>query len=118
MRVNSILRALVDVIQRGINKISPAFKLADRVLLDGDELWFAFELEKARDAAWIVAQDVAVLPEAQRPKYIARLDAAVAARGRRIANPGPWLCLPLKVVGLLESDNVAKNLRKLRKLIG
>ncbi len=117
MRVNQILRSLIEGIQAAINRVSPLMGALDFVGGKADELWFAFELEKARDSAWAVANQLSLLPRDQWPARIDRLDLEVAERGRLIENPGLLISLALRVVGLFESSDVRHNLAELRAVI-
>ncbi|TPV92588.1 MAG: hypothetical protein B7733_25005 [Myxococcales bacterium FL481] len=111
--INAIIRELVDDVQSRVNHLSPWFGLIDLLGGRADESLFDFKLTRARDWAWSFANELAALPMDQVPRRIAEVDGQMSQLARRLASPGGWLGLAVKVVGLAEERDVQAVLRTL-----
>lgn len=106
MKINDILAALVDGIQRELAEIWPVLALLDRVGGRTDEVLVNFSMTKARDHAWRVAESLAPLGEADRTATIDDLDKKVVARGHRVLKPGVIIGGANKIIRLGERGTI------------
>ncbi len=113
--INDILASLVNKVQDELAKIWPFLKVIDKVAGKLDEGLADFSMTIARDGAWKVAKDLALLDEKQRTAYIVQLDKRVAPFGSGIANPGFILGLVTGIVRMGENKNVAQNIEILNQ---
>ena len=88
MKVNQILANLVEEMQGHINKISEALFLLDWVGGKKDEEIANFGVCGARQVAWTIAQQLAVLSGEERSAKIRRVDEDIAGLNRMI--PAAW----------------------------
>ncbi len=106
--VGAILAELVDDSQERVARVSPWLGLLDRLGGREDEAMVRFSLERARNAAWDVALDLAARSPDGWPTTVGALDEAVARRGRGIRWPGLLLTLGAIVIRLAESRDVRR----------
>jgi len=109
--INRILAEIVDEVQDGLNAVSPALALLDRLGGRADERLAAGFLGRARSGAWRKALTFAPLTPAERRARIARWERQVEGVARRIC-PAPGRAWPgtatlLGTVRHAESDDVA-----------
>lgn len=107
-KINEILAALIDGVERELSQIWPALKLLDRIAGKTDEAVINFSIEKARDHAWKVAEDLAPLEQADQMLKINELDKQVAILGGLIRNPGIIIGLVTKIIRIGERGTVPK----------
>ena len=107
-KINEILAALIDGVERELSQIWPALKLLDRIAGKTDEAVINFSIEKARDHAWKVAEDLAPLEQADQMLRINELDKQVAMLGGLIRNPGIIIGLVTKIIRIGERGTVPK----------
>lgn len=105
--INGVLADMVDDVQARLAQIWPAMRWLDRAGSDVDEAVVNFSIRRARDHAWLTATTLARLPAVARDMHIRNVDAAMAALGRRVLNPGPSLAVKLAAVRLRERGSVA-----------
>ena len=60
-RINSVLAGLVEEVQSELARIWPLLRILNRNLGSADDILIGFSTEKARDAAWEVARQLAPL---------------------------------------------------------
>ena len=87
-RINSVLARLVGEVQTELARIWPLLRILNRSLGSADEILINFSMEKARDAAWDVARQLAPLDQEEQERKIPLLDDQVTAFGRIIRYPG------------------------------
>lgn len=87
-RINSVLAGLVGEVQGELARIWPMLGFLDRALGSADEILINFSMEKARDAAWDVACQLAPLDQEDQEREIPLIDEQVTAFGRVIRHPG------------------------------
>lgn len=87
-KINEILAALVNEVERELAQIWPMLRLLDRIAGRTEEALINFSMTKARDHAWKVAEDLAPLEEADQVSKIDDLDREVVKPGRKVRNPG------------------------------
>ncbi|MFQ5707643.1 MAG: DUF5995 family protein [bacterium] len=108
--INKILSELLDEVQAEIGTLSPWLGLLDRLAGRTDEAVVNFSMQRARDAAWNVAERLAFLSPEAREAEIARLDGEVAKLARFVRNPGKILQIITFLIKIRESNDVAKNI--------
>jgi hypothetical protein len=113
-KINEILAALVDGVERELARIWPVLKLLDRIAGKTDEAVINFSIEKARDHAWKVAEDLAPLEQTDQTFRINELDKEVAILGGLIRNPGLIVGLVTKIIRLGERGTVSEIINILR----
>lgn len=114
--VNAILAAMVNDMQARLAAIWPAMRWLDRSGGELDEAVINFSIQRARTEAWRVAVALAALPSAaEREAYIRRVDADMAALGRRVLRPGAKLTLKLALIRMRERGSVADKIDVLFK---
>lgn len=105
-RINEILAALVDGVERQLAQIWPTLKLLDHISGRTDEAVINFSIEKARDHAWKVAQDLARLDPSDQMSRIDALDKDIVKLGRLIRNPGIVIGSVNRVIRLGEKGTI------------
>lgn len=105
--INGVLSDMVDDVQARLERIWPAMRWLDRVGQDLDEAIVNFSIRRARDHAWLTAVTLAPLPQPARQAHIQKVDAAMAALGRRVLHPGASLAWKLAAIRLRERGSVA-----------
>jgi hypothetical protein len=106
--INTILAGLVDQVQNEIDELSPWLGILDHIGGRTDEAIVKFSIDKARDAAWGVAQRLAPVSPDQWGPELDKLDGEVATLGRLVRNPGWFLNLGLLAIRLRESNDVPR----------
>src|SRR5262249_38387420 len=109
-KINAILASLVDTVQGELDELSPALGWLDRIGLRSDEAVINFSIDRARDCAWDLAQQLAGLPPAQARAALDQRDREIADLGRYIADPGLIVGVKLLLIRLLESGDVSRNI--------
>jgi hypothetical protein len=87
-RINDVLAAMVDGVQRELAQVWPALGLLDRLVGNIDEAIAQFKIGKARDEAWRLAQRLAPLDEAGQAGIIGETDESISFLSRLIRRPG------------------------------
>jgi hypothetical protein len=106
MKINEILAALVDGVERELAHIWPVLRLLDRIGGRTDEVLINFSMLKARDHAWKVAKELAPLSEPLQASRIDDLDQRVAALARRVRKPGVIIGAATKTIRLGERGTI------------
>jgi hypothetical protein len=106
--INKILSELLDVVQDKIGVLSPWLGLLDQVGGRTDEAIVNFSLQKARDAAWQVAERLAPLGPEEQELEIAHLDENIEAFAQIVKNPGWLIRLISFVIRIFEISHVPK----------
>jgi len=107
--INVILAALVSQGKNEIGQLSPWIKLLDHVDPKVDQDIVNFSMEKARAAAWRVAERLAPVPPDQWDREIARLDLEVTLLGRLVRRPiGTLINLGLLVIRARATSDVSR----------
>jgi hypothetical protein len=107
-KINAILAALVDGVQDELGQVWPLLRVLDWVGGRTDEQVVHFSMEKARQAAWGVAQELAGLDATAQEKRIAAIDRRVETLGRLVRYPGPLLSAVAKLIRLGELRSVRR----------
>lgn len=113
-KINEILAALVDGVERELAHIWPILGLLDRIAGRTDEAVINFSMEKARDHAWKVAVGLASVAEEDQMSAIDDLDKEMAALGRKVRNPGLIIGSVTRTVRLGERGTIPQIIDILR----
>lgn len=114
MKINEILAAQVDEVQRELGNIWPALGLLDRLAGRTDEALINFSMRKARDHAWQVAEEMAFLEKPDHISKIHALDTGVAALGQRVRHPGATIGAVITTIRLGERGSIPQIIDILR----
>ena len=107
-RINEILASLVEGVQRDLAQVWPMLRLLDFIGGKADEAVANFSIEKARDHAWRVAEELASLAPSDQKFKIDTLDRGIVAVGRLIRHPGIIIGTVNKIVRVGERGSVPK----------
>jgi Family of unknown function (DUF5995) len=105
-KINEILAALVDEVERELAQIWPVLGLLDYTAGKTDEVLINFNMQRARDHAWKVAEKLAPLEPAAQVPAINKLDVEIALFGRVIRHPGFVVGTVNKIIRLGERGNI------------
>ena len=109
MKVNQILADLVEEMQAHVNKISGALFLLDWVGGKKDEEIASFGIRGARQVAWSIAQQLAVLKGEERKAKIKRVDQDIAGLNRIIRQPpGRLVRIALGIIRFFEEKEIGQ----------
>jgi hypothetical protein len=107
--INNILCRMLDGVQDKLARVSGWMTLLDRAGCRTDEAVMNFSINRARVAAWRVAEKLAPLTDAQREEEIRALDRRVELLARLVQHPpGITIRLANFVVRLSETRDVAR----------
>ena len=113
-RITGLLDAMIRDVQARIERVSPWFRLIDRVGGRSDERIAGFAIGEAREIAWRAAERLAVVAPEDQEREIALQDAAVALLARAIRSPGLLLGSALEVIRVAERRRVPEVIEALR----
>lgn len=114
-RINTVLAEQVGAVERAMAEISPVVALLQRIGLITETTIINFNLEKARDVAWLRAQSLAARPPGELAAAIDQIDREVALFGNVIAHPLAPLDLQLRPIRAVECHDIRKNLEILAR---
>ncbi len=112
--ITTVLHEMIDDVQARVAHVSPWLRIMDRAGGRTDEQLCAFAIGKARDQAWSMAEELAIVPPDEFARKLAAHDQVVAALGRRIRSPGRVLGAALYLVRARESRPVPEVIAALR----
>ena len=112
--INLLLFELIEEVQADISKVSPFLGLIDFLGQKRDEKFAKFSMKAAREHAWTVAQRIAYIPESGRVVAIESTDNYVVKLNDLIIKPGKLVSIANWFIRLVESKDVAKNIRAIR----
>lgn len=110
-RINALLARLVSVVEVELGEVSPRLKQLEAISPEGEDLVFNFAMDKAREAAWALAEKLAPLPQDQWAPHIAAQDQFVAGLGNLILHPGFLVDGLLAWIRAAESKDIAYNIQ-------
>ncbi|MFY0566668.1 DUF5995 family protein [Archangium lansingense] len=110
-RINALLSRLVAVIEVELGEVSPRLKRLEAISPDGEDAVFNFAMDAAREAAWLLAEVLAPLPQEKWGPLIEAHDQVVADLGRLILHPGALVEGVLAWIRAAESNDVAYNIQ-------
>ena len=113
-KIMDILSSMIDQVQAGIEKVSPAFLLIDKFGGRTDEKIAGFAINKARDLAWSTAEQLAKDTDESKENRLAKHDKLVALLGKAIAKPGLILSLGFYLIRRKESNDVTQVINSLK----
>lgn len=106
-RINDVLGAMIDDVQRRLATISPWMTVLDRIGQRTDEEVCGFCLERARDVAWRHARRLAPLDADEQAREIDTMDMLASALALPIRSPGVLARTAMLAIRLGERRNVA-----------
>lgn len=106
--INNILCVMLDEVQDKLSLISPYMTVLDRVGCRADEAMMNFSINKARVAAWSVAEHLATLEPEQMQIEIERLDRRIEMLAYLVRYPGVLVRIGNIFVRLTENRDVSK----------
>lgn len=110
-RINTILFGLVSDVQTELAEVWPPLRIFNRFLGTADDKIINFSMQRARDHAWSVAEQLAPLTEAGQAQPIAMLDAGIVRVARLVRHPGLKFGLVTKAVRLGERTTISETIR-------
>lgn len=108
MKINEILAALVDEVEEELARVWPILGLLDRVAGRTEEAVINFSMERARDHAWSVAEELAPLGESDQGSRIDDLDKKAAALAAIVRHPGLKISTVVKIIRLGERGTISQ----------
>ncbi len=109
--INDIIQSLIKEVEDRLAKIWWPLRLITKVASAEEDAVINFSIRIARKAAWDNALGFSAEDGPAQQKHQAILDDTVAAIAGKIIHPGFFIGLVLKIVLLMESRNVADNIR-------
>ena len=110
-RINQILAGLVDDVQNELAQIWLFLRVLNRGLGSVDAAIINFSMEKARDHAWSVAEQLAPLDGSGQAAKIAELDAKVALFARVVRHPGVLAGTASRLIRVGERGSVERKIQ-------
>ncbi|RLT45509.1 MAG: hypothetical protein DWI57_00485 [Chloroflexi bacterium] len=101
-KINAILAALVQETQEELTEVWPLLRLLDRFVGESDEGLANVGMWLTRGHAWLLAEELALLPPDAQAGRIARLDQEIAVLGALLVPPGRLLRFFLLLVRIGE----------------
>jgi hypothetical protein len=111
MQVNGILASQIPVVLKLMGKCSPLIGLVTFFYKDTTEKVTHFSMDIARAYSWLLAEDLAVATEAVRAKRIEQTIGEVKGLALKLLHPDPMVRVLCFVIGLLESNDVRRNIQ-------
>lgn len=113
--ITNLLGEMIADMEERIERVSPWFRLIDRVGGRTDEQICGFAMQQARDLAWQTAEELAELKPEELAQKIAERDQIVATLGKVILSPvGIILRLGLDVIRVRETRSVPQVIQILK----
>jgi hypothetical protein len=119
VEINTLLFELIDEVQDNLSGVSPLLRNLDFLIKKSDEQFVRFNMKAARQHAWIVAQRMAFVSDADRHQHqriniINSTDDYVVELGDMISRPGRLVRIGIWLIKFLESKNVNTGIEALR----
>ncbi|WP_347838472.1 DUF5995 family protein [uncultured Draconibacterium sp.] len=114
-RINNILAAMVDDVQRGLSSIWPFLRKVLLWLGQVDNLLVDFSMKLARNGAWNFAKHMADTKKPVWPETIQARDKKVANKAGLVTHPGKMFSLVIQIIRWTERGTVANKIQKLRR---
>lgn len=113
--ITNLLDEMIHGMEKRIEKVSPWFRLIDRVGGRTHEQICGFGMEQARNLAWLAAQELASMTGEELSQKIQETDQIVALLGHFILSPiGILTRLGLFIIRLRETRRVPKAIQILK----
>lgn len=115
LKINIILTDMVNTVEKEISEIWPLLKPIDFLAGKLDEKIASFSMDIAREKAWKVAKEYALLQiQAHQEDYISKHDQRVASFGKKLVRPGILLHFLILTIRILEHGNIERKIRILK----
>jgi hypothetical protein len=105
-RINDVLAALTPVVEQQLDECSPGFDTLTRFAPKLELKMVGFSMDKAREAAWAFATELAPLRHLPQVARMAQRDVAVSLIGDAVLNDG----LVVRLIRATEKDDVARTI--------
>lgn len=99
------------MIEVELGEVSPRLKRLEAISPDGENAVFNFAMDAAREAAWLLAELLAPLPQEKWGPLIEAHDQVVADLGKLILHPGALAEGLIAWIREAESKDVAYNIQ-------
>lgn len=106
--INNVLSAMIGGVQLQLEKISSWMKLLDLVGGRTERAVLNWSIDKARDAAWRLAEELAPLTPAEQQPVLARRDDETTALAFVVRHPGALISTANFIVRLSEPHSARK----------
>lgn len=114
-KINEVIGSLVNEVQDELSAISFPMKFIDNVFNNRDESVINFSVNLARKQAWLLANSLSILSDANDSVAIQRTDNTIAFLADKIISPGIWMSFLLKLVKLMEWNDSGKIIATLNR---
>lgn len=114
-KINNILSSLVDTVQSELAQLWPLLKAIDWLAGSMDEKLARFSMTIARDAAWKMAEQYAMLQVGQQEEFVNVRDKKVAGFAQKIYQPGLLLQSAIAILRAGEIGTVSRKIEILDK---
>lgn len=114
-RINDVLAELTQGFVDQVDELSPWFGLLDKVGGRTEDVLIRWSIEAARDAAWLLATELAPHQPVDQARPIAVRDELTEGLGKLITRPGIVLPVVLLVVRAREPNDVNRVTRFFRE---
>ena len=104
-KINKLLFDLLNDVQERINLMSPWLKIIDLIGKNDDEKIMNFSIQRARDFAWQLAEQLAIANKKDHDFFINIRDDQTALLASIITNPGWFLRFALGAIKLREEKD-------------
>lgn len=108
--INTILASLTGGVKKDLTDIWPALGFFDEALGTAEDVIANFSMEKARDSAWALAEQLASTPAAGRAAVIRARDEEATKFGRFLLDPGWMVRFPALIVRVTERGSVPRKI--------
>ncbi len=106
--INDILGSMIDGFLQQVHQVSPWIGFLDRIGGRTDQALIEFSIDKARDEAWKLANQLASAAESDWEPVIAARDRWTAEFGRFLLSPGWMLDVGLLLTRIRETNRVRR----------
>jgi hypothetical protein len=110
-RINTLLSRLIAVIEVELGEVSPRLKRLEAISPSGEDAVFNFAMDAAHEAAWLLAEILASMPQEKWGPLIEAHDQVVADLGKLILHPGALVEGLIAWIREAESNDIAYNIQ-------
>jgi Family of unknown function (DUF5995) len=101
-RINDILAAMIDRVQRNLAIVWPPLRILNRFLGSVDDQLIRFSMDRARDEAWQLASRFSAMPDSDWPAATGVQDGRMLEIANLVRRPGPRFGIVAKIVRIGE----------------
>jgi len=115
--INDVLASMTERFTTDIGRVSPWIAWLNRIGGRAEHEIIRFSIDLARENAWKLATELAPIPPDEWDEIIGRRDAETAILGDAVIHPGRLLSVGLFIIRLRETNDVAKVIDVLVRLM-